>query len=118
MNRKSLEGFAIERSVWQGCSLSPLLYVLVLEPQLCWLRDEEASPVLRGIPFADPLSAKVSAYADDIPVFVSCRLDIKFVKKAVARYEQIAGAKINFQTGAKLVGGTGQGRCPGGYLAS
>ena len=28
--------------------------------------------------------------------FVSHRLDIKSVKKAVARYEQIAGAKTNF----------------------
>ena len=48
------------------------------------------------IPFVGPLTAKVSAYADVIAVFVSHRLDIKAVKKAVARYEQIAGAKISF----------------------
>ena len=34
--------------------------------------------------------------ADDITVFVSNRLNIKAMKKALARYEQIAGAKINF----------------------
>ena len=39
--------------------------------------------------------AKVSAYTDDITVFVSRCLGIMAVKK-VARYEQIAGAKINF----------------------
>ena len=55
-----------------------------------------ANPALHDIPFAGPLSAKVSAYADDITVFVSCCLDIKAVKKAVARYKQIAGAIIIF----------------------
>ena len=35
-------------------------------------------------------------YADDIHVFVSRHLNIKAVKKVVARYEHIAGPKINF----------------------
>ena len=61
-----------------------------------YLRDGEASPAMRGIPFAGPLSAKVSTYADDIIVFVSRRLDIKAVKKALAMYERITGDKINF----------------------
>ncbi len=38
----------------------------------------------------------ISAYADDITVFVSIRLDILAVKKAVERYEKVAGAKVNF----------------------
>ena len=88
--------FAIERSVRQGCPLSPLLYVLALEPLLRRLRDEGTNPALRGVPFADPLTAWVSAFADDITVFVSRRLDIKAVKKAVGEYERIAGAKVNF----------------------
>ena len=41
------------------------------------------------------LSARVSAFADDITVFVSRRLDIEVVK-AVCEYERIAGAKFNF----------------------
>ena len=59
-------------------------------------RDEKASPALRSILFAVPLSAKVSTYANDITVFVSYYLDVTAVKKAVAWYEQIAGAKIKF----------------------
>ena len=83
-------------SRWSGQSgrvapLSPLLYVLALEPLFHGLREREACPALRSILFACPLSAKVSGYADAITVFVSSRLDIKAVKKAVARYEQIAG---------------------------
>ena len=38
----------------------------------------------------------VSAFADDITVFESHSMDIKAVKKAVVRYEQVIGAKINF----------------------
>ena len=41
-------------------------------------------------------------YADDITAFVSNRPDIKAIKKAVARYEQIAGAKINFDKNERL----------------
>ena len=78
-----LKAFAIERSARQGCSLSLLLYVLALEPLLRRLRDEKTNPSLRGVPFAVPLTARVSAFADDITVFVSRRVDIKAVKKAV-----------------------------------
>ena len=76
--------------------LSPLLYVLALEPLLRRLRDEGARPALRGIPLAGSVHARISAYADDITVFVSSRLDILAVKKAVERYEKVAGAKVNF----------------------
>ena len=47
-------------------------------------------------------------FADDITVFVSCHLDVEAVKKAVAEYTQIAGAKVNFdkseglQLGARM----------------
>ena len=87
---------AVERSVRQGCPLSPLLYVLALEPLLRRLRDEETNPALHSVPFAGPLTAKVSAFADYITVFISRRLDIKAAKKTVGEYERIAGAKVNF----------------------
>ena len=87
---------AIERSVRQGCPLSPLLYVLALEPLLRRLRDEGTSPALRGIPFAGRLAARVSAFADDVTIFASRRLDIEAVKEAVVENERIAGDKVNF----------------------
>ena len=60
------------------------------------LRDERANPALRGVRFVSRVREKVSAYVDDITAFVSRRLDILAVKKAVERYEKAAGAKINF----------------------
>ena len=41
-------------------------------------------------------------YANDIAVFVPHRLDIKPVKKVVKRYEDVAGAKINFNKSKDL----------------
>ena len=48
------------------------------------------------VPFAGHLTARVFAFVDDITVFISHRLDIKAVKKAVCEYEWIAGARVKF----------------------
>ena len=96
VNRRRSGAFAIERSVRQGWPLSSLLYILALDPFLRRLTDEGTSPALRGVPFVGRLAARVSAFADDITIFVSRRLDIEAVKEAVVEYEQIAGAKVNF----------------------
>ena len=108
---------AIERSVRQGCPLSPLLYVLALEPLLRRLRDEGTSPALRGIPFVGRLAARVSAFADDVTVFVSRRQDIEAVKEAVDEYERIAGAKVNFDKseGLRLGAWRGSNTLPGPF---
>ena len=91
MNERRLGAFAIDR-----CPLSPLLYVLALEPLLRRLWDEGARPAQRGILLSGSVRAKISAFADDITVFVSSRRDIVAVKEAVARYKKVAGTKVNF----------------------
>ena len=115
VNGRRSRAFAIERSVWQGCPLSPILYVLALELLLCRLRDEETNLALRSVPFAGSLTARVSAFADDITVFVSRHLDIKAVKKAVGEYELIAGVKVNFDKseGLRLGAWRGSDTLPG-----
>ena len=117
VNGRRSRAFAIEHSVRQGCPLSPLLYFLALEPLLRRLRDEGTNPALRCVPFAGPLTARVSAFADDITVFVSRRLDIKAVKKAVGEYERIAGAKVNFDKseGLRLGAWRGSDTFPGPF---
>ena len=60
------------------------------------LRDERACPALSRILSTGSVRAKISAFVDDITVFVSNCLDILAVKMAVARYKQVAGAKVNF----------------------
>ena len=109
--------FTIEQSVRQGCPLSPLLYVLALESWLRRLRDGGTNPALRSIPFVGSLSVRVSAFADDITVFVSRHLDIKAMKKAVGEDERIAGAKVNFDKseGLQLGAWRGSDTLPGPF---
>ena len=113
VNRKSCEPFVIERLIRQSHPLSPLLYVLVLESLLRRLRDEGANPALFEIPFASRCNARVSPFADDITVFVSRHSDIEAVKKAVKRYERVAGAK-----GCGWVLGVVASPLPGAFLWS
>ena len=117
VNGRRSGAFTIERSVRQGCPLSPLLYVLALEPLLRRLRDEGTSPALRGVSFSGRLAARVSAFADDITVFVSRRLDIEAMKEAVVEYERIAGTKVNFDKseGLRLGAWTGSNNLPGPF---
>ena len=96
VNGRRSRAFAIERSARHSCPLSLFLCILDLEPLFRWLREERSNPAMRGVFFAGPLTARVSAFADDITVFVSRRLDIKAVKKAVGEYERIAEAQVNF----------------------
>ena len=86
VNGRRSRVFAIERSVRQSCPLSPLLYVLALEPLLRRLRDEEQiwpcelSLLLALLQQRFPRSPMISQS-------LSRRLDIEAVKKAVAEYE-------------------------------
>ena len=112
VNGKCSEAFAIERSVRQGCPLSPLLYVLALKPLLQRLRDVRDGPALRGILLSGSVRAKISAFADDITVFVSRRRDILAVKEVVASYKNVAGAKVNFDKSEGLWLGAWRGSVP------
>ena len=117
VNGRRSGAFAIEQSVRQGCPLSPLLYVLALKLLLLMLRDVGENPALRIVPLAALLTARVSAFVDDITVFVSRLLDIEAVKKAVAGNERIAGARVNFDKseGLRLCAWTGSDTLPGPF---
>ena len=106
VNKRCLRAFATERSVWQGFPLSPLLYVLALE------HLERTHPALRGISLTSNVRTKISAFADDITVFVSRRLDIVAVKMAAERYEKVAGAKVNSDKSEGLWLGVWRGGVP------
>ena len=63
------------------------------------------------------IAARVSAFADDVTVFVSRRQDIEAVKEAVVEYERIAGAKVNFDKseGLRLGAWRGSNTLPGPF---
>ena len=87
------EPFRLTRSVRQGCPLSPMLYILALEP---FLRQIKANPVLGGLTLPGcntPVTH--TAYVDDVTLAVTNEAEIKEVDKEIQKYENAAGTKIN-----------------------
>lgn len=85
--------FNICRGVRQGCSLSPLLYVLVIEPLANKLRTDSN---IKG--FSIPGSsekAKISLYADDGTAILTDLLSVKAVLHTCKHFGKASGAKLN-----------------------
>ena len=77
--------FPVQCSVRQGCSLSPLLYILCMEPFAHRIRNDD---MIKGIPL--PEECKISQYADDTNLFIS---DEKSVRKILMLVELSKGNK-------------------------
>ena len=73
VNHTLSDPFTLTRSIRQGCNLSPLLYVLSIEPLLKYVRQK-----ITGIP--GQKKQKVAAYADDTTFFVKTKLNMKYGK--------------------------------------
>ncbi|KAK3518288.1 hypothetical protein QTP86_003217 [Hemibagrus guttatus] len=101
--------------VRQGCPLSPLLYVLYLEPLAERLRREPAFQGLH-IPGAGGTRAKVSVYADDATLFLGRDEDFRAVSGILEAFSDATGARINRSKSAVLYAGAWAGRSdvPGG----
>ena len=85
--------FSITRGVRQGCSLSPLLYVLVLEPFAKKVRDD---PDITGIKLPGSAnSAKISLYADDSTGICCTDSSIQKLFFWCDLYGKASGAKLN-----------------------
>ena len=77
----------------QGCSLSPLLYVLCMEPFAHRIRTDS---MIKRIPLPGTIEvATVCQYADDTNLFISNVNSVSHVLKLVEDYEQVSGALLN-----------------------
>ena len=86
--------FKLTRSVRQGCPLSPLLYILSLEPVLNQIRKDST---IYGCPIPGNRNSppKLSAYADDCKFVVRTDDSVESIIKHYDKYSRFSGSKLN-----------------------
>lgn len=100
--------FKVERGVRQGCPMSGMLYSLAIEPLLQKLRIH-----LKGLSFPDcNNSLHLSAYADDVIVFVNEKEDVIKLEKIVNDFKLVSSAKVNWRKSEAIMVGSWSGDLP------
>ena len=100
LDQSKTEPFLLTHLIRQGCPLSPMLYILALEPFLGKLK---ASPALRSLTLPGSCEvARYTAYADDVSVLVTSSADVDEKSKEIERYVVVIGAKINREKSVDL----------------
>lgn len=85
--------FKIRSGVRQGCPLSPLLYVLCIEPFGCHIR---CSPLITGLSLpGSKETVKVIQYADDTTLILTNKYSINNAFAIADTYCKVSGAKLN-----------------------
>lgn len=78
----------------QGCPLSPLLFILSLEPFIRWINKNQS---IAGFEVANRMY-KIAAYADDLLFFLTKpHTTIPNLMKEFAHYGYISNLKINYK---------------------
>ena len=92
INNTLSEGIEIQRSVRQGCPLSPYLYILAIEPVLEKIRLDDT---IKGINLPNRRERKLLAYADDTILFPQSNNAINRIMETFEEFGLGSGSKIN-----------------------
>eukprot|EP00253_Pinus_taeda_P029159 PITA_29159 len=96
LNGEATTFFAAERGVRQGCPLSPLLFLLIMEGLSRVLISARDRHLLTGIKIADDFYLTHLLFVDDILIFLNGSIgDTTTLQNAMLLFQQATGMKIN-----------------------
>ena len=102
------ECFRLEAGVRQGCPLSPLLYVLYLEPLAAAIRADRG---VRGVNVPGSRErVKLSLYADDATLLLEDDGSLTRALHVIKRFGEGSGAAVNVEKSSTKYSGTWAGR--------
>lgn len=93
----------VQRGIGQGCPTSGQLYCLAIEPMLCFLRARLTGFSVPGV-MKGPTIA-LSAYADDVTVFITGGEDVKVLSNALKVCEGVSSGRVNWGKSESLWAG-------------
>ena len=89
----------LSREIKQGDSISSQLFIMSMEPLLMRLRNE---PLFQGITFPLDGTIKLTAYADDVNLYVTQSSDINMINSILSIYQSVSNAKVFFQLNSEM----------------
>ena len=104
------EPFSYNRGVRQGCCLSPLLYILAIEPLAIKIRRDNSIKGIR-LPVTGE-EAKVSQFADDITLILTTEYSVSKVMTLFDVFLYASGSNINVRKSKALNLGFWRNRPP------
>ena len=87
------ERFAIEMGVKQGCSMSPILYTLFIEPLAIAIENEIT---INGLIAPNRRVLKILQHSDDMTLFTPNTRSLRIALNLINNYKDLSGAKINY----------------------
>jgi len=96
INGSATHSFQAERGIRQGCPLSPILFLLVMEGLSRLLDSEKRAGRLRGLEITNPFLLNHLLFVDDILIFLNGDIqDIITLRESLKLFSAATGMEIN-----------------------